>query len=362
MLPPYSDRPLIHERLKVIFPDGTTNRNYVVREMAASTVFCMLYVGAIEGSERWIAPKHVIRMTDEQAARADDASREAYGPGAMKPGFRTPGTRWYEDNSRESVRDETIRNGLITNNAALERPGLATTSGVPRYALRAGFASLFDPELLGEALLAAVTAWQVSNLSPAALARVTLVRRGAVTTGEGELISFPNGETRRMAAGPSSVITKAVIEQFCPRFLATPAVLWLSESGAKVVARDDALATQLGLKISPDKTLPDIILVDLGVSAAASMLLVFVEVVATDGPITTARQQAFLKIANDAGFTSAQLAFVTAYLDRSNRAFRKNVSELAWQSFAWFASEPTQIMQLHDGANSPLPLERLLKL
>ena len=52
------------------------------------------------------------------------------------------------------------------------------------------------------------------------------------------------------------------------------------------MARDDELATQLKLKISADRNLPDIILVDLGDGKNGGMVLVFVEVVATDGPVT----------------------------------------------------------------------------
>ena len=65
-----------------------------------------------------------------------------------------------------------------------------------------------------------------------------------------------------MAAGPSSIISKAVIEEFAPRFLLEPVVLFLSESREKVIARDEKLASKLKLKISADKTLPDLILVD----------------------------------------------------------------------------------------------------
>src|SRR3546814_18346617 len=80
----------------------------------------------------------------------------------------------------------------------------------------------------------------------------------------GVMFAFPSGETRRMEAGPSSVICKAVVEEFAPRFLEVPGVIWLSESGNKVVARDDSLASSIGLKIEPDRHLPDMILVDLG--------------------------------------------------------------------------------------------------
>lgn len=359
ILPPYIARAVIHERLQAIFPEGVPHRGYCVREAAASTVFAMLYIGAVEG-QGWAGPKQIVRMSDEQAALHSATARKAYAENSLKPGFTATGSAWYSENSREQIRDETIRQGFITNNAVVERPGLPTTSSKPRYALRADFAALFDPALDAAAFSTEAAQWQSRNLSAAARARVVLMRRGAVTTGEGVLVTFPNGETRRLAPGPSSVITKVVIEQFAARFLETPAVLWVSESGAKVVARDDDLATQLNLKISADKNLPDIILVDLGSGDPSQVLLVFVEAVATDGPITPQRQAALLAIATEAGFTPERVAFVTAYLDRSHQAFKKTIPELAWRSFAWFAAEPDHVIVLYDGAMSRRRLTDLL--
>jgi hypothetical protein len=347
-LPPYLDRATIYQRLQLIFPEGVPQRTYCVREAAASAIFTMLYVGAVEGNSMWAAPKQIVRMTNAQAGSSKDADRKAYALNSMKPGFQPDGRAWYSENSREQIRDETIRQGLIPNNAAIEREGLATTSSLPRYALRSEFASLFDPALSPEGLEIAAEIWRERNLSASALARTVLMRHGATITGEGVLVTFPNGETRRMAAGPSSVISKAVIEDFAKRYLKSPAVLWVSESGAKVVARDDQLAAQLKLKISADRNLPDIILVDLG-AEDLQMVLVFTEVVATDGPVTPKRREALLKIATDAGFPAERVAFVTAYLDRSHQAFRRTIPELAWRSFAWFAAEPENLLVLHDG-------------
>lgn len=348
-LPPFLDRGAIHRRLQIIFPEGVPQRTYCIREAAASTVFTMLYVGAVEGTNAWAGPKQIVRMTDGQAALTQDADRKSYALKSLKPGFQPDGKTWYLENSREQIRDETIRQGFIPNNAALERPGLATTSSVPRYALRRDFVALFHPDLSEGALVKAAQTWREQHLSATALARTVLMRRGVITTGEGILVTFPNGETRRMAPGPSSIISKAVIEEFATRYLVNPAVLWVSESGAKVVARDDELAARLKLKISADRNLPDIILVDLGGSENGQMLIVFVEVVATDGPVTPQRQEALLKIATDAGFPAEQVAFVTGYLDRSHQAFKKTVSELAWHSFAWFAAEPEHLLVLHNG-------------
>ncbi|SEN70180.1 BsuBI/PstI restriction endonuclease C-terminus [Sphingomonas gellani] len=341
----------VHARLQVIFPDGSPNRAYLTRMLAASTVFVALYIDAIEGNGTYLGPKHVYRMTNEQAAQIDDASRAAYSAGVLRTGTQIEGRRWYQDNTREPIRDETLREGLVAIGAVTERTDLATTSSKPRYALKASFAALFDPALTGEALQARITAWQAEALNKGALARLAIVRRGAGVSTDQVLVTFPNGETRRMKPGPSSEITRAVMEVFAPTFLTDPAVVFLSESGNKVVARDDELARSIGLAIQADKNLPDTILVDLG---PAHPLLVFVEVVATDGPISQRRKEALEELVAEAGFPAEHVAFVTAYLDRSAGPFKKTVDSLAWGSYAWFAAEPERLVvfsEAHRGLN-----------
>ena len=346
MLPPLPNISEIHRRLLATFPEGTPQRGYCTREMAARTVFVMLYAGAIEGSGVWIAPKHVYRMGDAQSRLRGDAERAAYIVAVEKPGFVAPADRWFHDNTREPIRDETLRDGLVRIGAVVTRPGLATTSSKGRYALKARFAALFDPALTDEPLATAVGAWQEQSLSAGALARVRLQQRSARAAQSTILMTLPNGESRLMEAGPSSVITKAVVEVFARRFLGDPAVLWISESGNKVIQRDDELAQSLGLKIETDRLLPDTILVDL---APAEPLLVFVEAVATDGPIAEARRGAFIELVTGAGFKERQVAFVTAFQDRNAPAFKKAMPNLAWGSFAWCVSEPEHLIAL-DGA------------
>ena len=336
-------------RLRSAFPEGSAYRSYVTREMAAKTVFVMLYVGAVEDSDCWLRPDQVTRMTDSQAALTSDRERRVWLRESMRPAAGNIVGRWYAANTREPIRDETLRAGLVRVGAVTERGDLATTSPLPRYALTRDFASLFDPGLVGDDLKRATTKWQEDNLSSGALARVTLLRRGTVTGNQRVFITFPNGETRSMDPGPSSLISKAAVEEFAPRFLERPGVIWLSDSRNHVVERDDQLAQELGLWIQPDRHLPDLILADLG---PARSLLVFVEIVATDGPVDEARQTALMSIASEAGFADEQVAFVTAYADRDASVFKRSVSQLAWRSFAWFMSEPDHILMLHRGSNT----------
>ncbi len=152
-----------------------------------------------------------------------------------------------------------------------------------------------------------------------------------------------------MEAGASSVISKYVIEDFTKRYLIKPFVLWLSESGNKAPHRDDQLANELGLTIDVSLELPDIILVDI---EPREPLLIFVEVVATDGAITARRKKAIYDITDKAGFNRTQILFVSAYMDRQSAGFRKTISEVDWNSFIWFASEPENIFILSEGVRT----------
>jgi len=303
----------------------------------------MLYIGAIEGSGMWMAPKHVYRMGEGQAALRSDEHRRAYIAAVERRGSQLPLDRWFQDNTREPIRDETLRDGLVQMGAVVTRPGLATTSSKGRYALQSALASLFDPDLQGEVLAAAIAAWQDRYLTQGVLARVRLQQRSAAAARSRVLVKLPNGETRQMEAGPSSVITKAVVEVFATRFLKEPAVMWISESGNKVIQRDDQLAQELGLRIETDKLLPDAILVDL---APAEPIIVFVEAVATAGEMTEARRSDFLELVTAAGYKAGQIAFVTAFEDRNAQAFKRAISNLAWGSFAWCLSEPEHLIVL----------------
>ena len=346
----------IQTRLRQVFPAGSPNRPHCVWDISAKTIYVMLYIGAVEDRDVWLRPDQVTRMTDQQANMTGDSSRREWARESLMASRGGIAGRWYAVNTRESIRDDSIRNALIPNGVVVERQGLATTSPAPRYALQADFASLLDPELRDDNLRTAIENWQSKNLTAGARARIAIWRSGAVTEESDVLVRFPNGETRHLASGQSSFIAKSVIEDFAPRYLRTPVVLWLSESRNKVVARDDELARRIGLRIDPSRSLPDMILADIGREQPA---FVFVEVVATDGAITPARKEALTRLAKEAGFSSDNLYFVTAYLDRSDSAFKKTIASLAWGTFAWFATEPANLIECHDSrfvrlAKSPI--------
>lgn len=357
-LPPHVSLDVVSDRLERIFPTGSPSADIAARPATAKTVFVLLYIGAIDGTERWLAPKHVYSMTDRQAALASDDARLRYGTEAMRSGFKPPEQPWYAAGTREPVRDESIRQGLMPVGAIIERQGTKVTSPIPRYALARAFAALFDPGLTGAQLADAIAKWQARAFDHGSLTRLRLVRAGASLAKHDVVVTFPNRETRKLSPGTSSVIAKALIEEFAPRFLEAPAVVWLSDSGRKVVTRDDDVARAVGLVIDPQRALPDVILVDLRADADDAPLLVFAEIVHSDGPISDRRRTELIEIAS--GFDPERIAFVTAFEDRSTAPARRLFHTIAFNTFVWYASEPERVVVLRDETSTGVRLHALL--
>jgi hypothetical protein len=236
-LPPLPGIAEVRRRLERLFPEGTEHRNHLVREMAARTVWVFLYGGMLEGSGRLLRPSHVYLFTHEQAEKQSDAERHAWFEAATRPRFRPPGQRWYADTTREPIRDETLRFGLLTVGAVSRAAGVATTSSKPVYGLADDFARLFDPGVHGTALDDAIDRWRSAHLSGAARMRQAVVAAGRAGSADQVLVRCPDGSVLRLAPGPSSNIAKAVVEEFAPRFLGGPErLLWACEAPFELVS------------------------------------------------------------------------------------------------------------------------------
>lgn len=336
----------IRERLASIFPEGLSDRNYLVREVAARIVFTMLYIDAVEGQGHKLAPVHVYRMSDAQAAIQADEQRVQYRDQIMGRSYKPIGTRWFADNSREAVRDESLRDGLCVKGAVLADRSISVTSSRGRYVLQRAFAELFT---IPEASFAAAAAnWRERFLSAAELARVRILRERP--TENSVTVRLPSGESRNIAVGPSGTLTRAVVEEFAPRFLTQPHVLWISDSREHVVLQDDKLMRSIGLPIDESRLLPDLVLADLN----GPMRLFFVEIVATDGPFTVERRNEVLRMTEAAGFPRSSVFFVSAFEHRNVSPLKRRFAALAENTFVWCMAEPELLIWITTGQAMPL--------
>ncbi len=339
----------VQRRLEAIFPSSFPDRTILVGRMAAHVVFVFLYGGFIEGSGRLLRPSLVYFFTAEQARRVATGQRQAWLAAAFKPGHRPIGTRWYADNSRESIRDDLMRARLLNMGIISRKEGVATTSSAPVYYLRVAFAALFDAALNGTAMHSAMANWRAAHLGSSTLKRMALKAQGALARHGDVFIEMPDGTRMRVSAGPSSPILQAMIEAFAPRWLRKPVVLWISASDQKAHPQFVQLAAAIGLFFDASNELPDLILADV----AEPVRFLFCEIVATDGPVTAQRKAALTAIARQSGIDAEQLHFVTAFQDREAAAFRKTFSRIAPDSDIWFCTEPDLILELRTA--KPLP-------
>ena len=332
----------VQERLNQIFPEAFPDRRILVGTMAIRVVYVFLYGDFIEGSDCYLRPSHVYFFTAEQAQKTSQSERVKWCMDAGKPGFRPLGKRWYADNSRESIRDDLMRNTMLRLGIAHKQPGVAVTSSKPIWYLDKSFAALFHPLLKGRALDQAIAKWRESALDEGTLQRMAL-RAGGIQKKAGDVfIEMPDSSRMRVSAGPSSVIAKDVIEQYAQKHLEAPAVLWLSASDKKAYPQFVELAATVGLRFDLNAELPDVILADM----IQPVKFVFCEVVATDGPVTEARRDALIKLIRRSRIPLSHVTFITAYEDRDASPFKKNFSQLAYNSYVWFRTEPDLLVHL----------------
>ena len=345
-LPPLPSLDEVRARLEQIFPEGYPERAILVGDIATRTVYVGLYGGFITDSGRFFRPSTVIRFSFDQAAQCSDNDRLMWLGTCHSPGHKSLGPQWYADNTRETLRDDYIRNRAVPMGLINKLEGFPPSSPAPIYSLAEHFAELFSPDLSGSALREAIENWREEFLDPIALKRMRLVSSG-IFGREGEvLVTLPNtGQTLRLAAGDTSIITKDVVEILAPKIMARPVVVHLSMSDVKTRPELASNAESVGLTIDPKTELPDIVIANVP-PKSNQLYLYFIEVVHSDGPITELRRKALLQIAKNAGIPERNVEMITAFNDRSAAPVKKRFSELAAGSFAWFRTEPHLIIRI----------------
>lgn len=332
----------VQGRLARIFPESFPDRTILVGLTAARAVFVFLYGGFLEGHGRFLRPSYIYLFTQEQAELTTEEDRQHWLLRVRRLGHRIAGARWYADNSRETIRDDLMRNQLLRLGILHKLPGVPTTSSVPIYYLAADFANLFGPSLTEENLELALEKWRIEHLGEATLQRMALKAQGIQAKAGDVFIEMPDGSRIRVAAGPSTDILKGLIEDYAPRHMKKPQVLWISSSDKKSYPQYVEWTDSVGLTFGLNNELPDLILLDMSKTGH----FVFCEIVATDGAVTESRKEALLSLVRLSKIPETAVRFLTAFEDRGAAPFRKNFSSLALNTMVWFRTEPDLLMIL----------------
>lgn len=344
------DRHEAERRLQIIFPRAAFD-TVLSSPLAGMAIAALVHVDAVcaagDAAEgvTWARPSTVIWMTDETLAHSTDDERKTWRTAAAR-GSRYVAElhdQWgvasqpvYKENSRETLRDETFRRWR-EHGALRMRPGLPTSSSLPRWSLLDDFADLFDPGLTGDLFEAAATHWREAHLDPGARLKAAFAL-DAEAARHSVSVDLPNGTTRTLEPGISSIILKGVVETWATARLGQAVVLTISEPGDKVHLGDEKTLQALGIKIDLANVLPDALIADI---AADPVHFWIIEAVATDGPVSDERRKALLAWAAQQNIQADRCSFLTAFRSRNDAAAKKRIKDLASGTWAWFADEPS---------------------
>lgn len=333
------------ERLGKVFPRAAFDP-VMSSPLAGAGLAAFIYLGAVEdptdNEQRYARPSMLLWLNDAATAHDTPAERDAWYSAAMagKRQVSDLEATWgltfsqrYADNTRETLRDETLPKWR-EQNAMLKKVGLPTSSSRPSWLLQRAFADLFNPALTGDDLDVAIKAWSDANMTTSAKLKAASVHRLA-QQGVAVEVKLPGGALRQLEPGVASNILKGVIEEWAPLKLGTPMVLTISEPGDKIYLADKVLLSSVGIEIDPGALLPDALLFD-----ADSGEFWIVEAVNTDGPITDERKVALTEWAVTQGIPTDACRFLTAFTSRNDAPAKRRLKDLASGTFAWFLAEP----------------------
>lgn len=343
------------ERLELIFPK-TAFDSTLCNPLAGWAVLAMLYCNAVvpatgdlADDETWVRPTMILWFSERAAAHDAEAERRAWvraGIGSTaKRKVEELVTSWgepfepkYGDNSRETVRDETLP-AWLREGAVRTRPGIKTTSPAPRWALTDAFADLFEPSLTGQALLDAIDAFRDAHMTPAGKIRARAAQQRSEQQ-HAVTVTLPSGTQRSLEPGETSLILKGVIEEWAPARLHSAVVMSISEPGDKTYT-DASMMQSLGISIDPTTLLPDVIIADIGASSGRVEFWI-IEVVASDGEINEERKAKLLEWAARQKIPGDDCRFLTAFGGRNLTPAKRRLKDLAAGTYAWYADEPTR--------------------
>lgn len=146
-----------------------------------------------------------------------------------------------------------------------------------------------------------------------------------------------DGAQTTLHPGAESLVKKAVIEQFMPKYAENSVLLHLRNPYPFKTGSRTRELMHIGITSDTSGSLPDIVLLD-----EKRGWVFFIEAVHSFGPISPQRLMML-----EALCTKCQLplVFVTAFLDRN--AFRKFAPDIAWETEVWIAQEPDHMIHFN---------------
>lgn len=140
-----------------------------------------------------------------------------------------------------------------------------------------------------------------------------------------------------LSPGGQNILIQQMIDDFCSHFIPGGEILYVGDADAKLAFFEEKRLAELGIEVDTHGMLPDLIVYD-----AQRNWLFLMEAASTHGPVDTKRHGELERLF---GNSSAGLVYVSCFPDRAT--MRKFLVDLAWETEAWCASDPTHMIHLN---------------
>ncbi len=149
------------------------------------------------------------------------------------------------------------------------------------------------------------------------------------------MISLSDGSPPlEFSPGPHNDLQRMVVEEFFPRFAPRSEILYIGDSAAKVLHRDQQKLDTLGFFVLEHDRLPDIVAYD-----SVRNWILLVEAVHSSNPIAPLRHLELERLTQEC---THPRVYVSAFATRD--AFRVWVKEIAWETEVWIADKPDHLI------------------
>lgn len=236
----------------------------------------------------------------------------------------------YAPNTRETVRRQTIHQfvqaGIAEKNP--DEPTRPTHSPNTVYRIA--------PQLLEAVRYYKTSLWE-PQLGTFLEQSGKLQRRHEI---DREMQKVPvrfDGKELALSPGHHSRLIRAVIEDFCPRFVPGGEVLYVDERGEADGFVNEKRLEQIGARVELGGRMPDVVVYD-----SERGRLVLVEAVTSHGPVNPTRRQQLCALFENA---AADLVYVTAFPSR--QVMTRYLSEVSWETEVWVADAPNYMIHFN---------------
>lgn len=141
----------------------------------------------------------------------------------------------------------------------------------------------------------------------------------------------------KLSSGEHSLLIKAIIEEFGPRFAPGCELIYVGDTGNKFGYFNTELLAELGVTLDNHGKLPDVVLYD-----RKNDWLFLVESVTSHGPVDGKRYSELEELFRDA---RPELVYVTAIPSRS--LLGRFLAVIAWESEVWVADSPSHMIHFN---------------